>query len=563
MRGKLISVDGTTVKIKPMSADLGLTSEVEFLASQVRKHIAEGAHVKVIDGHYANETGTVVAVDSSSSGGHTAIVLTDLTHKEISVRVAISTGRDKLAGYELHDLVVLSGGGNNEVGVIVRVGREEFSVVNNHGIVRDVRPEELRGKRNLASQRAMALDVQGNQIKCGDSVSIAEGPHKGKTASIKRMSRSMLFLYHQARTENAGIFVVRSRSCVLAGNRRSHEKRVVAGGGMGRGRGPPRGGKSDDGMIGKTVRVQSGAWKGYLGVVTDATPTHVQVELHSRLKKVMVVRERVAVIGDKFGATEPRMKGETESLSSSTNGGGVASTPFLGGQTPMHGAATPMHDSAGAFTPSHPSTGTDDVWRPGGSIDRAPVEEEDERSDVANPWGPSGNDDDDDSSFLTSTTADTAGGGWATSSSPDSSSNTWTTSTSSPQYGTTKTEPQNRSSLSDDHASSSSLQPPVWFVDRVYVTTKSSQTGVIREIHSDKSASVELLDDKSRITVRPGEVSMVAPKEHDMVLVTGGADVGVEGELVCIDGTDAILKDGNDDFKIVEFFHLAKIESDS
>ena len=47
-----------------------------------------------------------------------------------------------------------------------------------------------------------------------------------------------------------------------------------------------------------------------------------------------------------------------------------------------------------------------------------------------------------------------------------------------------------------------------------------------------------------------------------MVLVIGGADVGVEGELICIDGSDAILKDSNEDFKIVDFVHLAKIAGD-
>lgn len=123
-----------------------------------------------------------------------------------------------MAGYELHDLVVLSGGGSaNEVGVIVRVGREEFTVINNHGIAREARPEELRGKRNSASMRAVALDVQANQIRQGDSVTIVEGPHKGKVATIKRMSRAQLFLYSQLRSEHSGIFVVRSRSCVLTG----------------------------------------------------------------------------------------------------------------------------------------------------------------------------------------------------------------------------------------------------------------------------------------------------------------------------------------------------------
>ena len=70
-------------------------------------------------------------------------------------------------------------------------------VINNHGIIREVRPEELRGKRNSSSGRAVALDVQGNQIRVGGTVKVAEGPHKGKSATIKRMSRAQLFLYSQ------------------------------------------------------------------------------------------------------------------------------------------------------------------------------------------------------------------------------------------------------------------------------------------------------------------------------------------------------------------------------
>jgi len=106
-------------------------------------------------------------------------------------------------------------------------------------------------------------------------------------------------------------------------------------------------------------------------------------------------------------------------------------------------------------------------------------------------------------------------------------------------------------------------ETPVWFMERVCVVLKNSEkTAVIREVTSDSTALVEL-EDKSTKTVRVGEVSMVPPKEHDMVLVTGGADVGVEGELVCIDGTDAILKDSNEDFKIVDFVCLAKIVGDS
>ena len=102
---------------------------------------------------------------------HTIIFLISIKVRKSQLRESaeVSVGQNSLAGYELYDLVVLSGGGSaNEVGIIVRVGLEDFTVVNNHGINRDVRPEELRGKRNTMSNRAVALDVQGNQMRCGD-----------------------------------------------------------------------------------------------------------------------------------------------------------------------------------------------------------------------------------------------------------------------------------------------------------------------------------------------------------------------------------------------------------
>ena len=86
MRGKILSLDGSTVKMRPLNAsDLGDTNEVEFLMSQVKKHIEVGAHVKVIDGRYANETGTVVAVEKlDGDSDSTAVILTDMTNKEVS-----------------------------------------------------------------------------------------------------------------------------------------------------------------------------------------------------------------------------------------------------------------------------------------------------------------------------------------------------------------------------------------------------------------------------------------------------------------------------------------------
>ncbi len=117
-------------------------------------------------------------------------------------------------------------------------------------------------------------------------------------------------------------------------------------------------GERDDSLMGKTVRIQAGQWKGYLGTVSHTTATHVQVELHSRLKKVMVVKERVHVIGDKFGATD---NGDD-----STGISGVSTPAFVGGMTPMHGGATPMHGGAtpmhGGATPMHDGYGCESLY---------------------------------------------------------------------------------------------------------------------------------------------------------------------------------------------------------
>lgn len=488
---------------------------------------------------------------------------------QVQESAEVATGQDKLAGYELHDLVILSGGGSsNEVGVIVRVGHEEFSVINNHGIVREVRPEELRGKRNSSSSRSVALDLQGNQIRVGDTVTVTEGPYKGKTATIKRMNRAQLFLYSQTRTENAGIFVVRSRSCVLSGSNAQARRTADIGSSpfstpqsqqRGVGGGAVRG-RQSDGIIGKTVRIQAGNWKGYLGAVADATPTHVQVELHSRLKKVMVLRDRVVVVGDKYGATEDGDRLNTNVMIAPT-------TPFLGGATPMHGGATPMYGgatpmygqiSAGSATPLHQAVDNDDVWRPGGAIDQTgeTVNHDDDLG-----WGSSNA-----SAQIDPSISRDAGWGSLSSNQNDSS---WALPSNEgvPTNNNILNEKVPKEETEFDNMGASTIgtedgqQAPVWFMERVYVQLKNDKIAVIKDVTGNKAA-VEL-EDKSSQTVACGECIMVPPKENDTVLVTGGADVGVEGELVCIDGSDAILRDAHGDFKIVDLVHIAKIDGES
>jgi transcription elongation factor SPT5 len=581
MRGKLTAMDDNTVKMKPLgNSGLDNSDEIEFMTNQVCKYIAVGAHVKVTDGRFANETGVVVAT-SDIGGEKVVVILTDLTHKELTVRVnmvkesaEVSSGQDKLQGYELHDLVVVAGGGaTNDVAVITRVGREDFDVIDNYGNVRLVRPEELRGKRNQSSNRAVALDVQGNQIKCNDTVNVVEGPHKNKTGTIKHIYRSQIFLHSQTRTENAGIFACRARSCVLAGARQRKKESAPTTQFNARPQGRAVGGGQDE-LLHKSVRITGGIWKGYLGTVVNATAEHVNVELHSRMKKVLVLRAKVAIVGDSSGAynADPMMN----------NNGGFANslvgsaTPMFGGQTPMHGGETPMHSSS---TPNHDGgygvdeSGSDanpvneSVWAPGGEIDREVEEERDneeadfqlgsgadgvqanaskevnEHEDAADDWGASMVDD--------ANTYEAALPPAASSSDYDAS--------------IIQQQQQQQAATGDDIASSAGgvgdEALPGWMMVGVVVNVvDDGSSGVIKEINNNtKTATIQNRESQEVAMKNVRELEKAIPNQGETVVVWLGGDIGTIGELVMIDTTDAILKLPEEEggFKIVDHDKIA------
>ncbi len=208
------------------------------------------------------------------------------------------------------------------------------------------------------------------------------------------------------------------------------------------------------------------------------------------------------------------------------------------------------------------------MWRPGGSIDRPAEDDNDD-------WGASASSPNTRQDPFSTSSADT-GGGWG-SSGNDQSGGTWAPSTGDGQQNNdTTTAPSTDNRDNNDISrygsgidtstmgAADGEEAPVWFMERVCVEIKKSkQTAIIKETNNNV-AVVEIESDNSSATIHASDCIMVAPKEHDTVLVTGGADVGVEGELICIDGTDAILKDSNnEDYKIVDLVHLAKIVGDS
>ena len=202
------------------------------------------------------------------------------------------------------------------MGVIVRLERETFQVLNMYGKVVTVRHQAVTQKKD--NRFAVALDSEQNNIHVKDIVKVIYGPHSGREGEIRHLFHSFAFLHCKKLVENGGMFVCKTRHLVLAGGSKprdvtsftvegfapmspwiSRPMHPSAGsqcggfgspggssGGMSRGRG-----RRDHELIGQTVRISQGPYKGYIGVVKDATESTARVELHSTSQTISVDRQ--------------------------------------------------------------------------------------------------------------------------------------------------------------------------------------------------------------------------------------------------------------------------------
>ncbi|KAF2069587.1 hypothetical protein CYY_009091 [Polysphondylium violaceum] len=296
-----------------------------FKPHELQKYFKVGDHVKAIAGRYEGETGLVLRVEDL-----TIVLLSDLTMSEIKVKpqdlqecTEIATGKLELGNYELHDLVQIT---PQKVGVIVKVERDSFKILDEGSNVSTVKLQEVGNKRRNKS--ITTLDAHNNTVTAGDGVEVLDGIYRGKQGTILHISRNSLFIKGRDIYENGGVFVVRTSYCSLLGgskNKLNNNNNSNGGGynnnsngggrdfnnnrgGGGRGEFSGRGGMGggggrgrgrDDGFLHKIVTIKSGPWKGYTGIVRECTETMAQVELQTNSKRLNVQKTNIALPGER------------------------------------------------------------------------------------------------------------------------------------------------------------------------------------------------------------------------------------------------------------------------
>lgn len=261
-----------------------------------------------------------------------------------------------------------------------------------HGKIIESKPTALQKRRE--NRNTIALDSEQNQIRRADIVNVLEGPHAGRDGEIRHLYRNLAFLYSRMYTENGGIFVCKTRHMKQAGGNKNSSSNNGASpmgtlgfmspriqspmhpggaggqrggrGGM-RGRGGAHGVSRDREILGKTIKITGGSYKGAVGIVKDATAATARVELHSSCQTISVDRNHIAVVGAPAKDGSVTMYGRTPARTPTF---GSQTPVYSGSKTPLYGSATPMYDGGrtphGSMTPSHDGSMTprQHAWDP-------------------------------------------------------------------------------------------------------------------------------------------------------------------------------------------------------
>ncbi|KAF2296607.1 hypothetical protein GH714_000539 [Hevea brasiliensis] len=591
LKGWVEKVDEENVHIKPEMKDLPRTIAVN--EKELCKYFEPGNHVKVVSGTQEGATGMVVKVEQ-----HVVIILSDTTKEHVRVFAddivessEVTTGVTKIGEYELHDLVLLD---NMSFGVIIRVESEAFQVLKGVPERSEVALVRLREIKCKIEKKFNVQDRYKNTISAKDVVRIIDGPCKGKQGPVEHIYRGILFIYDRHHLEHAGFICVKSHSCVVVGGSRAHgdrngdsysrfgslktpprvpasPRRFPRGGPPFESGGRNRGGRGGhDALVGTTVKIRQGPFKGYRGRVVEIKGQFVRVELESQMKVILVDRNNIS---DNVVVSTP--------YRDSSRYGMGSETPMHPSRTPLHPYMTPMRD-AGA-TPIHDGMRTpmrDRAWNPYSPMSPPRVKRRHYVYLTDLPGSPPSR----------AYEAPTPGSGWA--STPGGSySDAGTPRDNSSGYGSLQSHfglqfhayDSWHCSLPSWHSWGQPMTPgtggldvmsPViggdneglWFMPDILVNVRKaadeSSVGVVREVLPDGSCRVVLgaNGNGETITALPNEIDIMVPRKSDKIKIMGGAHRGATGKLIGVDGSDGIVKvDDTLDVKILDMVILAKL----
>ncbi|KAH7126697.1 transcription elongation factor spt5 [Dendryphion nanum] len=369
IRGTTVSVTGDIVTLKVTEGDLK-GRRIDAPVKTLRKLFRDGDHVKVIGGSkYIDEVGMITRIREDR-----VTLLCDSTQTEITVfskdlkRAADSATLGNDSNFELYDLVQIDA---STVGCVIKVDREVLRVLDQNSQVRTILHTQI--STSLGKNRnAVATDRDGSEIRVDDTVKEHGG--EGRQGRVIYIHRGILYVQNRETLENAGLYVVRGNNVTTMAAKSGRAQAAgpdlskLAPGSQGQGpssapMGPPRS-MGRDKLIGKTITIRKGPYKGLLGIVKDTMGDEARIELHTKNKQISVKKELLA-IKDPLTGQSMEIGGKFANRSRGGGGGGGGNTSsYGGGRTPAWGSSNRSGGSSWA-TPSGGSGGRTPGWGAG------------------------------------------------------------------------------------------------------------------------------------------------------------------------------------------------------
>jgi transcription elongation factor len=275
------------------------------------------------------------------------------------------------------------------------------------------------------------------------------------------------------------------------------------------------------GLLGKTVSISAGPYKGYLGIVKELTDTMARVELQSTSKLISVDRGRLVT---NFGGFD--------------KSGGYDRTV----RTPAYAMAskTPSYISAGK-TPAWNAGGKTPAWNVSGA-NKTPAWSM-PSSNKTPAWSIPG--------MKTPT--------WSSTSQTDTGKTpAW--SGVSGTDGTNLAPPKPDKSIPTISRDPRRQQQavPLWIQPGVEVTSGDKKF-TVTNVSANTISAVDITTKISITYSGTSEWHRVIPVKKDRVLIYGDGQ-HQKGSLIGLDGNDAVVKlDGTNDFRIINIDDLAKL----
>lgn len=176
-------------------------------------------------------------------------------------------------------------------------------------------------------------DSKGINLAIDQVVRVTQGQFKGYTGPIRHSDKNYLFLWNKDFPQSNGIFVELCRNVEILGADFMKGQSGKAIGLQNR--------MVKDSLVGKTVVIIGGEYKGHKGRVCQADDSKAMVELSTRCKKIPIQRCYIKPADEAEGGDNRDQGGRSQYGGGQSMYGGA--TVYDGGKTPMVNPNTPNY----------------------------------------------------------------------------------------------------------------------------------------------------------------------------------------------------------------------------